>query len=235
MVCLVTGASRGLGRAIAVEFGRNGHKVVVHYKDRKGEAEKVAALISETMVIRADVRAAGDVKSLVDEVIQKWGVIDVVVNNAGITKESLLIKTTEKEFDDVMNTNLKGPFHVTREVGRFMMKQKKGHIINISSFAGLKGKEGLAVYSASKAGLIGLTKTAAKELSRYSIMVNAVLPGYMLTQMGIDSTDKARETALKESIVKRYSNPESVAEFICYLAGTSGITGQVFNLDSRII
>jgi 3-oxoacyl-[acyl-carrier protein] reductase len=235
MVCLITGASRGLGRAVAVEFGRNGHKVVVHYKDRKGEAEKVASLINEAMVIRADVREAEDVKSLADEVIQKWGMIDVLVNNAGITKESLFIKTTEKEFDDVMNTNLKGPFHVTCEVGRFMMKQKKGHIINISSFAGVAGKQGLAAYSASKAGIIGFTKTAAKELSRYNIMVNAVLPGFMMTGMGIDSTVKAKETALKESLVKEFSKPENTAGFICYLAGQSGITGQVFNLDSRII
>jgi 3-oxoacyl-[acyl-carrier protein] reductase len=235
MVCLVTGASRGLGRAIAVEFGRNGHKVVVHYKDRKGEAEKVAALLKDTMVIRADVRQAGDVKSLVDEVIQKWGVIDVVVNNAGITKESLLIKTTEEEFDDVINTNLKGPFHVTREAGRFMMKQKKGHIINISSYAGVAGKQGLAAYSASRSGIIGFTKTAAKELSRYNIMVNAVLPGFMMTGMGTESTVKAKEAALAGSLVKEFSKPENAAGFICYLAGQSGITGQVFNLDSRII
>jgi 3-oxoacyl-[acyl-carrier protein] reductase len=235
MVCLITGSSRGLGRAVAVEFGRNGHKVVVHYKDSKGEAEKVASLIKEAMVIRADVREAGDVKSLVDEVIQKWGVIDVLVNNAGITKESLFIKTTEKEFDDMMNTNLKGPFHLTREVGRFMMKQKKGHIINISSFAGVAGKQGLAAYSASKAGVIGFTKTAAKELSRYNIMVNAVLPGFMMTGMGVDSTVKAKEDALKEGLVKEFSKPENTAGFICYLAGQSGITGQVFNLDSRIL
>ncbi|KPJ98768.1 MAG: hypothetical protein AMK71_10900 [Nitrospira bacterium SG8_35_4] len=235
MVCLVTGASRGLGRAVAVEFGRNGHKVVVHYKDRKDEAEQVAALLRKAMIARADVRESVDVKSLVDKVIQKWGMIDVLVNNAGITKESLFIKTTEKDFDDVIDTNLKGLFQVTREVARFMMKRKKGHIINISSYAGLAGKQGLAAYSASKAGIIGFTKTAAKELSRYNIMVNAVLPGFMMTGMGFDATVKARETALKESLVKEFSKPENTAGFICYLAGQSGITGQVFNLDSRII
>ena len=235
MVCLVTGASRGLGRAVAVEFGRNGHKVVVHYKDRKGDAENVAAMIRDAMVIRADVRVAGDVKSLVNEVIQKWDVIDVLVNNAGITKESLLIRTTEKEFDDVMNTNLKGPFQVTREAGRFMMKQKKGHIINISSLAGVAGKPGLSAYSASKAGIIGFTKTAARELSGYNIMVNAVMPGFMMTGMGIDSAVNAKDAAFNESLVKQFSRPEIAAGFIYYLAGQTGITGQVFNLDGRIL
>jgi 3-oxoacyl-[acyl-carrier protein] reductase len=235
MVCLVTGASRGLGKAVASEFGRNGHRVVVHYKSRRNDAEDVASFIQEAMVMRADIRASGEVKSLVDEVIRKWGVIDVLVNNAGITKESLFIKTSEEEFDDVMNTNLRGTFHLTREVGRFMMKQKKGHIINISSFAGVAGKQGLAAYSASKAGIIGFTKSAARELSKYNIMVNAVLPGFMMTGMGIHSTDKAKDTALKESLVKEFSHPENTAGFICYLAGLSGITGQVFNLDSRIL
>ena len=235
MVCLVTGASRGLGRAVAVEFGRNGHKVVVHYKDKKDEAENVAGLLTEAIIVRADIRAAEDVKSLVNEVIQEWGVIDVLVNNAGITKESLLIKTTEKEFDDVIDTNLKGTFQVTREVGRFMMKQKKGHIINISSFAGVAGKQGLAAYSASKAGIIGLTKTAARELSGYNIMVNAVLPGFMMTGMGIDATLNAKEAALQQSLIKEFSKPDNTAGFICYLAGQTGITGQVFNLDSRIL
>jgi 3-oxoacyl-[acyl-carrier protein] reductase len=235
MVCLVTGASRGLGKAVAAEFGRNGHKVAVHYKERMNEAENVASLIRESMVLRADVRKSGDVTSLVNDVIQKWGVIDVLVNNAGITRESLFIKTTEKEFDDVMNANLKGAFHLTREVGRFMIKQRKGHIINIASFAGVAGKPGLAAYSASKAGVIGFTKSAARELSGYNIMVNAVLPGFMMTGMGVDSTDKAKEAALKESLVKEFSRPENAAGFICYLAGLSGITGQVFNLDSRIL
>jgi 3-oxoacyl-[acyl-carrier protein] reductase len=199
------------------------------------EAEDVASQISEALVLQADVRDYKDIKAIVDEVIDTWGRIDVLVNNAGITKESLLIKTSEQDFVDVINTNLKGPFNFIRNVGRQMMKQKGGHIINISSYAGIKGKEGLTAYSASKAGLIGLTKTSAKELSRYNVMVNAVLPGYMLTDMGADSSEKAKEQALKESIAKEYSDPDRVAEFICNLSETKGITGQVFNLDSRII
>jgi 3-oxoacyl-[acyl-carrier protein] reductase len=235
MVCLVTGSSRGLGKAVALAFGKRGHKVIVHFKDKKNEAEGVASQIRESLLVKADVRDFNSVKTLVDEVIEKWGRIDVLVNNAGIIKESLLIKTSEKDFDDVINTNLKGPFNFIRAVGRCMMKQKSGHIINVSSFAGVKGKEGLSAYSASKAGLIGLTKSTSKELARYNVMVNAILPGHMLTDMGADSSEKGKETALKDSLVKAFSDPDNVAEFICYLSETKGITGQVFNLDSRIV
>jgi 3-oxoacyl-[acyl-carrier protein] reductase len=235
MVCLVTGSSRGLGKSIALKFGKKGHRVVVHYKDKKNEAEAVASQIEQTMILKADAGDFKQVKSLVKEVIHKWGRIDVLINNAGITKESLLIKTSEKDFDEVVNTNLKGSFNFISSVARYMMKNKCGHIVNISSLAGIKGKEGLTAYSASKSGLIGLTKSAAKELSRYNIMINAVLPGYLLTDMGLDSSKKSRELALKDSLVKNYSEPDNVAEFICFLTDSKGITGQVFNLDSRII
>lgn len=235
MVCLVTGASRGLGRAAALSFGSRGHKVAVHFKERKAEAGSVAANIKESLIIRADVRNYRDVKTMVDRIVGEWGRLDVLINNAGITKESLLVKTSEQDFDEIINTNLKGPFHLVRAAGRQMMKQKSGHIINISSYTGLKGREGLAAYSAAKAGLLGLTKTAAEELNRYNIMVNAVLPGYMLTDMGKDSSRKAKEKALKDSLIKEYSDPDSVADFIYNLTETKGVTGQVFNLDSRII
>lgn len=235
MVCLVTGSSRGLGKTIALAFGKRGHRVVVHYKEKKDEAEVVASQIKDAIALKADVRDSVEVKNLVDEVINKWGRLDVLVNNAGITKEALLVKTSEKDFDTVINTNLKGPFNFIRAVSRFMIKQKKGHIINIGSITGLKGKAGLSAYSASKAGLLALTKTTAIELSSRNIMVNAVLPGYMLTDMGITSSDKAKEEALKKSLIKEFSEPDKVAEFICYLLKMSGVTGQVFNLDSRII
>jgi 3-oxoacyl-[acyl-carrier protein] reductase len=235
MVCLVTGSSRGLGKAIALAFGKKGHQVVIHYKDKNSEAEEVASQIKESLVLKADVRDYAEVKNMVDKVINKWGGVDVLINNAGITKESLLIKTPVEDFEDVINTNLKGAFNFIRAVARYMIKQKSGHIINISSFAGLKGKEGLAAYSASKAGLIGLTMSAAKELSRYNIMVNAVLPGYMLTDMGATANNKAKTGAIKDSLIKKFSEPDKVADFIYYLSETSGITGQIFNLDSRII
>jgi len=235
LVCLITGSSRGLGRAVALTLGERGHRVAVHYKDNKSGAEEVASKLNNHVIVRADVRNTKEVKACVEKVIEKWGQIDLLVNNAGITKESLLLKTSEEDFDEVMDTDLKGPFNFIQAAARYMLKQKSGHIINISSYAGLKGKEGLSVYSAAKAGLIGMTMSAAKELSRYNISVNAILPGYMLTDMGAGSTEKGKEQALKESIVKEYSDSRSVSEFICYLAGTKEVTGQVFNLDSRII
>ena len=235
MVCLVTGSSRGLGKAIALALDKQGHQVVVHCRDREKEAVEVASLIQNSIMLKADVRSGTEVKMLVDKVVAKWKRIDVLVNNAGMTKEALLIKTSQEDFDEILNTNLKGPFNFIRAAGRYMMKQKSGHIINISSYAGVKGREGLSAYSASKAGLIGLTKTTAREFSRYNIMVNAVLPGYILTDMGKEAGDKARRLALKESLVGEYSDPDNVAEFICYLAGTNGITGQVFNLDGRVL
>lgn len=235
MVCLVTGSSRGLGKAIALAFGRKGHQVVVHYRERGIEAEGVCAQIKKSIALKADVRNFNEVKWLVEEVIKEWGRIDVLVNNAGITKEALLLKTSERDFDDVIATNLKGPFNFIRAVAESMIKQHSGHIINISSIAGVKGRQGLSAYSASKAGLIGLTLSVAKELSRYDIMVNVVLPGYMLTEMGIAGSNKAKGLALSDSIIKRFSQLEEVAEFIVHLSETRGITGQVFNLDSRSI
>ncbi len=235
MVCLVTGSSRGLGKALALAFGKKGHRVVIHYKNKRSEAEDAASKIKESMVFKADIRDSREVDLLISEIIKKWGRLDILVNNAGITQESLLLKMSEKDFDNVIHTNLKGTFNFTRAVAPGMIRQRSGYIINIASIVGLKGKAGLSAYSASKAALIGLTLSTAAELSRYNIMVNAVLPGYMLTDMGITSSDKAKEEALKESLVKKFSHPEDVAEFICYLSGTSGITGQVFNLDSRII
>jgi len=235
MVCLITGSSRGLGRSIALAFGKRGHRVVIHYKDKSKDADEVALQIEESMTLRADVRDFREVKSLVDNVVKNWGGIDVLVNNAGITKEMLLLRTSEKDFDELINVNLTGPFNFIRAAAPVMAKNSITHIINISSIAGVNGKAGLSAYSASKAGLIGLTKNAALELGEYNIMVNAILPGYMLTDMGMASDHKAREKALNDSLVKEFSNPDNVADFACYLAGTKGITGQVFNLDSRIL
>ena len=235
MVCLVTGSSRGLGKAIALAFARKGDRVAVHYKDKRDEACEVSSLIRESVALKADVRNPGDVIALVEEVIHRWERIDVLVNNAGITIEKLLVNTSEREFEDVVNANLRGPFHFIRAAGKYMIGQQGGHIINVSSYAGMKGKKGLAAYSASKAGLIGLTKTAAREFAEYNIMVNAVLPGYMLTDMGVASSDRGKEKALNENLIREFADPQRVAEFICHLSETKGITGQVFNLDSRVI
>ncbi|UCH80421.1 MAG: SDR family NAD(P)-dependent oxidoreductase [Nitrospiraceae bacterium] len=235
MVCIVTGSSRGLGKSIALAFGMRKYSVAVHYhKDREG-AEKTAGGIDDAIVIKGELRNKDEAEMLVKSVVDKWDMVDVLVNNAGITNESLLIKTSEEVFTDVMHTNLKGPFHMTKAVGRQMMKQRRGHIVNIASYAGIKGKEGLSAYASSKAALTGLTRSAALELGRYNIMVNTVLPGYMLTDMGSASSSKAKDRAVRDGIVKGFSEPLNTAEFICYLVNTTGITGQVFNLDSRII
>lgn len=235
MVCLVTGSSRGLGKAVALAFGKRGESVIIHYNERKSEAEEAASLLRDSIVLKADAGDQAGVNKLVEDAVERFGRIDLLVNNAGIVKEALLLKTSEEDFDEAVSVNLKGPFNFIRAVARPMMRQKKGHIINIGSIAAIKGRAGLSAYSASKAGLIGLTLSSAKELGRYNIMVNMVLPGYMLTDMGAASNEKAKESALKDSLIKEYSTPENIAEFICYLAGTSGITGQIFNLDSRII
>jgi len=235
MVCIVTGSSRGLGKSIALALGKRKYSVAVHYNEDREGAEKTAEAIDDSIVLKGDVRYNSDVQALVKSVVDKWGRVDVLVNNAGITKEALLLKTSEEFFTDVMNTNLKGPFNVTKAVARHMIKQRKGHIINISSYAGIKGKQGLSAYASSKAALIGMSRSASLELGRYEIMVNTVLPGYMMTDMGSASNIKAQDQAINDSILKSYSEPQNIAEFICYLVSTTGITGQVFNLDSRII
>jgi 3-oxoacyl-[acyl-carrier protein] reductase len=235
MVCLVTGSSRGLGKSIALALGKRKYSVAVHYHECREGAERTSEEIDDSIVLKGDVRDNNDVQDIIKSVLDKWGRIDVLVNNAGITKESLMIKTSEEIFTDVMNTNLKGPFNMTKAVVNQMMKQKKGHIVNISSYAGIKGKQGLSAYASSKAALTGLTRSAALELGMYDIMVNAVLPGYMMTDMGSMSSGKAQDQAVNDSILKSCSSPDIVAEFICYLVNTTGITGQVFNLDSRII
>jgi 3-oxoacyl-[acyl-carrier protein] reductase len=226
MVCLITGSSRGLGKAIALALGRRGHGIAIHYRERKEEAEDVASQIERAVTLQADVKQSDDVERAIKKVIDTFGRIDLLVNNAGITMEALLLKTAEKDFDSVLKTNLKGPFLFIR---------RRGQVINISSIAGMKGRAGLSAYAASKAGLIGLTRTAAAELGRYNIMVNAVLPGYLLTDMGQDTGEKAKTLALKNSVIRDFSSPENAAQFVCCLSETEGISGQVFNLDSRII
>lgn len=238
-VVIVTGASRGLGRAIALRFGRAGERVVVNFLHDEGKAASSADEIhdagGEAIVIRADVRDAAAVDSLIRETVRRWGFVDVFVNNAGLVNDGLLMGMTEKAWDDVLDTNLKGPFLCMRGVSKVMMKQRQGHIISVSSIVGLQGREGQANYAASKAGLIGLTKSAARELGRYSINVNAILPGYIRTEMSAEVSDTVRKRVLKENVLGRTSNAEEVAEFIFRLSLMKNASGQVFNLDSRIV
>jgi 3-oxoacyl-[acyl-carrier protein] reductase len=238
-VVIVTGASRGLGRTIAVTFGKAGERVIVNYVSREQDARAVVGEITlnggEAAAFKADVGIADEVDSLINEAVRRWGPVDVLVNNAGITKDSLMPRLAEQDWDNVLATNLKGAFHGIRAASRFMSKQRQGHIINISSIVGVQGREGQAHYAASKAGLIGLTKAAAKELGRFNIKVNAVLPGYLSTDMGEKVSGAVRDRVLWENALGRISDPQEVAEFVCHLSRMNNVSGQVFNLDSRIL
>lgn len=233
-VAVITGASRGLGREVALTLGKSGYKAAINYLASEKEAMKVAdEIASDTLLIKADVGDIRQVERMAKTVYARWGRVDVLVNNAGITKDGLMIKMKEEEWDKVLRVNLKGCCNTIRAFSRFMIKSGGGHIINISSYSGLKGREGQAAYSASKAAVLGLTYTAAKELAEYNIRVNALLPGYMQTEMG-KASEKAMTTAKMESITGKLSSPKDAAGFIAYLVTTDNITGQVFCLDSRI-
>ena len=238
-VVIVTGASRGLGRAIALRFGAAGCRVVVNYRERETEARTVADFITrsggEAVAIRADVCRQEDVESMAGEALHRWGSIDVLVNNAGMTRDALALRMEEEDWDSVLDTNLKGPFLCMRGVSRTMMQQRSGHIISVASIAGVRGREGQANYAASKAGLIGLTKAAAKELGRSNIQVNCILPGYLTTDMGKAASERIVDKVVEENVLGRTSTAAEVAAFIHYLSFMQNVSGQVFNLDSRIL
>ncbi len=238
-VVIVTGASRGLGREIAVTFGRAGDRVVVNYLNREQDAASVVNSISraggEAFLFKADVRIAGEVDAMLAETAERWDTIDILVNNAGVTKDGLLLRMTEHDWDRVLDTNLTGAFHNIRAASTFMTKQSSGHIINISSIVAVQGREGQANYSSSKAALIGLTKACAKELGRFNIKVNAVLPGYMPTEMGGNVSNAILDRVLHENVLARVSDPKEVAAFIHHLSRMHNVSGQVFNLDSRVL
>ena len=238
-IVIVTGASRGLGREIALQFGTAGCSVVVNYREREGDARTVAEDIhrrgGEAIVVRADVRRSNEVDSLIGEALQRWGSIDVLINNAGMTRDALAMRMDEGDWDAVMDTNLKGPFLCMRAASRAMMKQRSGHIISIASIAGVRGREGQANYAASKAGLIGLTRAAAKELGRSAIQVNCVLPGYLPTDMGTAAPESVLAQVIAETALGRTSNVAEVAAFILHVSLMKNVSGQVFNLDSRIL
>lgn len=231
-VAVVTGGSRGLGREIAIALGKSGYNVAVNYLYSKEKADEVISKIGRNAVaIKADVSDTKQVEAMAEIIRKKWGGVYALINNAGAAKDNLLIKYEESDWDEVIKTNLKGCFNTVRAFVPLMAD--RGHIINMSSYSGLRGKAGQTAYSASKAALIGLTYSLAKELGAHNIKVNCVLPGYMPTDMGRNAA-KAMEDARKESTLKSLSDPQKVAEFIYYLLTTEHITGQVFTLDSRI-
>ncbi len=238
-VVIVTGGARGLGRNIALKFGKAGDRVVVNYVSHGREAAAVVDEIlragGEAVSCRADVRIAEEAGTMMAETTKRWGTLDVLVNNAGITKDRLMLRLTEQDWDSVLDTNLTGAFHCIRAASRIMSTQWEGHIVNISSIVGVQGREGQAPYAASKAGLIGLTKAAARELGGFNIKVNAVLPGHLPTEMGGSIPDAIHERVLHENALNRVSDPREVAEFIHHLSRMNNVSGQIFNLDSRIL
>ena len=236
-VALVTGASRGIGRQIALTLAEYGADVIVNYNGSREKAEEVvqeiesmgrkAAAVQCTV---ADFEACG---KMVEDMIAQFGHIDILVNNAGITKDNLMIKMSEADFDAVIETNLKGTFNMMKHMYRPFLKQKAGRIINLSSVTGILGNAGQANYAASKAGVIGLTKSVAKELAGRNITVNAVAPGFIDTDMTQAMTDTAKEAVLSQIPLKRAGTPKDIAEAVAFLASekASYITGQVLSVD----
>ncbi|NSL51217.1 3-oxoacyl-[acyl-carrier-protein] reductase [Calidifontibacillus erzurumensis] len=240
-VALVTGASRGIGRAIAIELAKAGAKVAVNYAGNESKAKEVVDLIKENggegFAIQADVANAESVEVMVKEVIATFGALDILVNNAGITRDNLLMRMKEEDWDAVINTNLKGVFLCTKAVTRQMMKQKKGRIINIASIVGVCGNPGQANYVAAKAGVIGLTKTTAKELASRNITVNAIAPGFITTDMTDELPEEAKNEMLKQIPLGRFGDPADIAHVVRFLASddSSYITGQTIHVDGGMV
>ncbi|MYL70942.1 3-oxoacyl-[acyl-carrier-protein] reductase [Halobacillus litoralis] len=240
-VALVTGASRGIGKAIALELARQGAKVAVNYAGSEDKAEAVVQEIHEqggaAIKIQSNVSNDDDVKRMVKTVVDEYGRLDILVNNAGITKDNLLMRMKEEEFDSVIDTNLKGVFLCTKGVTRQMMKQKYGRIINVASIVGVSGNPGQANYVAAKAGVIGMTKSNAKELAARNIHVNAVAPGYIATDMTDALTDEQREQMLAMIPLKRLGEGEDVARVVRFLASKDAayMTGQTLHVDGGMV
>ncbi|WP_093071766.1 3-oxoacyl-[acyl-carrier-protein] reductase [Salisediminibacterium halotolerans] len=238
---LVTGGSRGIGRAISLEFAKNGINVAINYAGNEAKAEETAAACRtfgvEAMTVKADVAEQSEAKSMVKTVLDQFGQVDILVNNAGITRDNLIMRMKEDEFDDVIQTNLKGVFNVSQALTRPMMKQRGGRIINISSVVGTTGNAGQANYAASKAGVIGLTKSFARELANRNILVNAVAPGFISTEMTDELTDDTKEALLGEIPLGKLGEPEDVAKVVSVLAGEAGnyMTGQTLHVDGGMV
>jgi len=232
---LITGAARGLGRTLALTLAKRGHSIIVNYLKAVDDAEEVARLAGNgSRAIRADVGELSEVLALASGIEAGFGRLDAVINNAGITTDKILLRQTEEEWDAVIRTNLTGNFQVIRTMLPLLIRSGGGHIINISSRSGLRGRAGQPAYSASKAGVIGLTLSAAQECAAYGIRVNALMPGYLETDMGRQAGAAMKE-AVQQSLLKKLSAGQEAADFIAFLLETDGITGQVFSLDSRII
>ncbi|CAM3354262.1 3-oxoacyl-[acyl-carrier-protein] reductase [Marinicrinis lubricantis] len=240
-VALVTGASRGIGRAIALELASSGADVAVNYAGSEQAAqevvEQIEAMGRKAIKIKANVANAAEVDEMVQTVLQHFGKLDILVNNAGITRDNLIMRMKEEDFDAVIDTNLKGVFHCIKAVSRPMMKQRSGKIINISSVVGVLGNAGQANYVAAKAGVIGLTKTCAKEFASRNITVNAIAPGFISTDMTEQLSDAQKETLIPQIPLGRIGRPEHIAKAVRFLASPDAdyMTGQTLHVDGGMV
>lgn len=240
-VALVTGASRGIGKAIACKLAREGAKVIINYNGSKEKAEAVKSEIEaaggQAEVYQCDVSDYTACETFIQTVIKEEGSLDILVNNAGITKDGLLMKMSEEDFDKVLDTNLKGAFNTIRFASRQMLRQKGGRIINMSSVVGVSGNAGQANYAASKAGVIGLTKAAARELASRGITVNTIAPGFIETDMTDVLSDKVKEASEAQIPLGHFGKPEDVAAAAAFLASEEAgyITGQVLHVDGGMV
>lgn len=240
-VAIVTGAGRGIGRAIALQFIKYGAKVVVNYRSSISQVDELLNDIKssggEAIAVQADISKEEEAKKLVEEATIQYGRIDILVNNAGITKDTLMMRMSEEDFMNVININLKGTFLCTKHASNVMLKQRSGRIINISSVVGITGNVGQVNYASSKAGVIGLTKAAAKELAIRGITVNAVAPGFIETDMTQQLSDKIKEASIQGIPLKRFGKPEEVAEAVSFLASEAAgyITGQVIQVNGGMV
>jgi len=238
-IVLITGASRGIGRALALAFGRHEYAVIVNYLREKEKAVLVVDEIARSggcaRSVRADVGDPVQVQRMIETIAAQEGRIDVLVNNAGVARDGGILRITPQEWNIVLQTNLTGAFFVMQQCARMMVKQKEGAIINIASIAGLRGAPGAANYASAKAGISALTKSAAKELGRFNVRVNAVMPGFHLTDMGQSVPGAYVRRAKEDSVLGCTTAGDEMAAFIVFLAGMRTVSGQIFNWDSRII
>lgn len=240
-VALITGATRGIGKQIAIKLAKEGYDIAINYRKENEELANAKAEIEKNNVkcltVQGDVSNFGDTKRFVDEVINEFGAIDVLINNAGITKDMLILRMQKEDFESVINVNLTGTFNVTKNVVPYMMKKRCGRIINISSVVGISGNAGQTNYSASKAGIIGFTKSLAKEVASRNILVNAVAPGFIETDMTSVLKDDVKAEIAKNIPLKRMGTAEDVANVVKFLASedSSYITGQVINVDGGML
>lgn len=240
-IAIVTGASRGIGRAIAKELAANGAFVIVNYNGSKQAADETVDEITQSggkaVSIQCNVADAAECEKMITDVIHTYGRIDILVNNAGIVRDNLLMRISEEDFDAVLDTNLKGAFHTMRQVARPMLRQRSGRIVNISSVVGVSGNAGQANYAASKAGVIGLTKSAAKEFASRGITVNAVAPGFIETDMTKKLSEQVRDQIISQIPMGTLGKPEHVAKTVAFLASDDAayITGQVILVDGGLV